>query len=81
MVYRACDVPKRTVLAPLINGTKPSQPQLSVGALGHGYRRNTSWVRAKISRLLIVRIVWSCSYSDAMLAIIGDIAGPSLKSS
>ncbi|CAM6082961.1 unnamed protein product [Calypogeia fissa] len=45
VVYRASDVPKRTVLAPLINGTKPSQPQLSVGALGHGYRRNTSWVQ------------------------------------
>ncbi|KAL2649169.1 hypothetical protein R1flu_017297 [Riccia fluitans] len=43
VVYRACDVPKRTVLASIINGTKV-QTQLSRGPGIYRFRRDSSWV-------------------------------------
>ncbi|KAG6541712.1 hypothetical protein Mapa_016977 [Marchantia paleacea] len=44
VVYRASDVPQRTVLAPIVNGTKV-QTESSGAALGHGFRRDSSWVQ------------------------------------
>lgn len=43
VVYRASDVPKRTVLAPIVNGTNV-QSKSPGAALGNGYRRGSSWV-------------------------------------
>ncbi|BBM97154.1 WD and tetratricopeptide repeats protein 1 [Marchantia polymorpha subsp. ruderalis] len=44
VVYRASDVPKRTVLAPIVNGTNV-QSKSPGAALGNGYRRGSSWVQ------------------------------------
>lgn len=44
VVYVASDIPKRTVLTPIVNGTRGNSPVVTVGVLGRGYRRNSSWV-------------------------------------